>query len=206
MSWARTIDLYLNLSRTHGNVLMRSETDPTAAVVPQWVEGDRFTLRLHLFETLASGSLSRVELAENSVILLGARVKRGRGVLLFGAGGFAEVDNDGDKHYEATVNLCTAELVDAFGTEQAIQVAVDVEIQNADDTSRLSLPFLVNVVRQARAGSEVDPPADSAPNYGFRFKEDGAGGRLFQLKAKDTGKFHTVFMNGGQFAKGPAED
>jgi hypothetical protein len=206
MTWARTIDLYLNLDRTAGNVLMRSASDPTGAVPPVWVEGDTFTLRLHLLRPTGSGGLSRQTLASDDVILLGARVKRGRGVLLFSAGEFSEETVDGVEVYQAQVNLNTAELVDAFGLEQILQVAIDVEIQNAADTARLSVPFLVNVIRQARAGSEVDPPAVSAANHGFRFKADGAGGLLFQLKDKATGKYHTTFLNSGQLAKGPAED
>lgn len=219
MSWDSAQEIYLNLSQPRGPALLASPQDPTDSPPPTWILGDAFTLRLRLYSLNGGGQPQQTTLAVGDQIFLGGRIKRGTGDLLFNAQGFTATTDGTDTYYETTVDLNTTELAAALSGRQTLQVLVDIEIQNAANTRRRTLVLVANILAQAYDPADTDP-TPGTPEYpaamslvlremvgaGFRFKDDGAGNLLFQLKTADTGKFRTVFFNAGVLAWGPEED
>ncbi len=231
MALLRRVDLYLNNARTPGNVLLTSLTDGSAPAVPAWIEDDKFLLRLRFCDLAEAvgGKATPTALEDDNVIVLAGKKTRGTGARLFEAANFVKVTGaGGDVYYQTVLKLNTVPMGAAWGTgESQMTVYVDVEIQapasdGGDEPDKLTYQFPVTIVRQSYDGddsvAEEDVPSYPAAellvmkapvNGGYRFKSDGAGGLIFQLKNGTTGKFHAVFVDGEEGAEaltiGPGE-
>lgn len=238
MPLLRRVDLYLNNDRTPGNVLLSSLTDQTPPSAPAWIEDDKFLVRLRFCDRPATvgGRATPTELDADNVIVLAGKKVRGTGATLFNATSFIKVvvpageDTPADVYYQAVLNLNTGALDSAWAPgESQMTVHVDVEVQapasdGGDDPDRITYQFPVTIVRQSYDGDEgteveAGDPVYPAPemlvvkqpvNGAYRFKSNGAAGILFQVKNGTTGKFHTLFVVGGEGAEvltiGPGED
>jgi hypothetical protein len=147
MSFQRTLNLFVNLSSPGGPgssmLRSRSPNDLLSYAVP-FVFGDCFTLALWFLTPDPYGvDDSAVETVDGS-ILVGGRAAPG-GDLLFAASGFQQVGSGNTRHYEAVLNLNTAALREAIGTSATLAVIVDIELQNADNSRRMTYQFLAVV-------------------------------------------------------------
>lgn len=204
MTFARVFDLYIDTAAAGGpNPLLQATNGSPLTIPVSWVQADCFTLRLHFRSLNGFGvTTTAVALAAGDEIVLAAKAAVADSTLLFNAMGFTEVTGGGDTYYQATLDLNTTELDTAL-TGSTLTALVDVEVQNADNTARLTFRFSVTIVAQAY-DDEADPtpgtptyPAPSAvmvknPSGGsYRYHEGN-----FQIYNATTTKWYTLFVTG----------
>ena len=217
--WTRQIDLFFNIDRTPGAILLKDLSGQSPAPRPAWVEADKFLARLWFLKPSGNfGSVADVyTLGDGDGITLSGKAA---GTLLFCSQDWAPVIDAGITHYEALVDLNTVALLAAV-TTQAIVITAEIEVRNNDNSQRLSGEFDLQLLPQVYAGESNPTPATplypaavdvvtKAPALGgYRFKSDGAGGSLFQVKSATSGKFHSLLVSGAPGAEaltiGPPE-
>lgn len=193
MSWDRTIDLYLDVAKqaTGENPLLSVDGSSwRAGGLPVFVVGDHLTLRL-AFVSFSSGVMSRVEVPAGAAIVFAAKSKADlvTGDVLFAAADFTASGTGETLLYEAQLDLNTAELVAAL-TTASLDVRCDVEVQNADNSRRITLQFdAVARLQVYDDGAALPLPVD-APRA-FRI-DDGE----LQLWNPDQSKWHSVYIRG----------
>jgi len=156
------LDLFINLAAGPGGSLLHSAANLTRGANPVWSQNDKFTLRLWF---LTPGATSfdpptLTALADDAVIVLGGRPAADLDAdgLLFSATSFTKGDDGGGPFYATDLNLNTASLGTALTGQTHLAVLVDVEIQNADNTERLTVPqFAVTILRDVVRGDEGVP-------------------------------------------------
>ncbi len=165
MAFERAVDLYLNTRLTPGLILLKSKTDPSPPPALQWIQGDRFLLRLWFLEPSATiGQPPAVQsVPAGSTLKFAGKASPGDPSLLFLAPSFTEVGAGDDLHYEATLDLNTVELENAFQAANTITATCDVEVRDAGNTERITFQFTVTVHEQIYRGDESDPVPASPP-------------------------------------------
>lgn len=165
MSWQRYFRLDLNVNEPTNPLLEQGLSAARSNL--QWTQADTFLLRIYLRSTGQLGEASTSQaLPAGSAIVLGAKETVNNEVqttLLFSATSFTEVVDGDDTYYEAELDLNTTPLNDLFGSKGTVTVQVDVEIQDAGNTRRLTLRFPVTIGKQAYANESSPTPAE--PSY-----------------------------------------
>jgi hypothetical protein len=163
MNWDRSIDLFVNVGMTPDYVLLASRGALQAAEMPVLVSGDTHPIRLWLLKPAAPGTPPLdLALAVGDQIIVSGRKSDGS-ELLFVATDFVRVDDADGLHFEGTLNLKSQMLADAFGSDTAILVTVQVEIENSGNTAGRSRQFRARINKGIYNG-EFDP-TPVAPAY-----------------------------------------
>ena len=163
MSYTRTFDLYINLAAGPAGPLLASSASLATGPKPIWNQNDKFTLRLWFLTP--AGSINTpptiTALDDGAVIALGARpaANLDNDGLLFSASAFtATTDGDGNPYYYADLNLNTEALGTALTGQKSLMVLVDLQVQNAGNTERLTVPqFAATILRDVIRGDEGVP-------------------------------------------------
>jgi hypothetical protein len=194
-------NLYIDFTNPGAeNVLLQGTQSSPIQRTLNWVNGDVFAVRLWFRTPGALGAASVfAALDAGSVIVMAGKTSLTSATLVFAAASFAEGTSGGETYYESECSLNTAALAAAVaGSTNAVPVYVDVEVQNADNSRRLTWRFLINVTRQAYEGTE-DIPATSpqavalnSPAGGLQKCIDG----VWHIKNVDTGKWHPYWLEG----------
>ncbi len=172
-SWDRTLDITINTSSLRGSPLVRNPSDATPVEVIEIIARDTFPLRLLFVQSTGNlgSSLQGVRIEEGATIVLGAKALNNLGgeSLLFFAEDFIEGgDEETGFHYTSILNTNTetvATLINALsGNNRSIQIIVDIEIRNIDNSERTTLQFLGLLKADALRGTE-GVPSDSDPPY-----------------------------------------
>lgn len=175
MSFSRVINLYLNLDANAGNPLVSGLSNKEVRATPQFIQGD--TALVRIWPRAETGNATapletyRLATGTNPVLAGKSAAALSAATLLFSALTWAEhnteEDDSGDWYYEAELNLNTTELDAAItalsGTATSLAVKCDIELQNADNTQRLTFQFDGSVLRQVYDG-EADP-TPGTPDY-----------------------------------------
>ena len=185
---------------------------------PSMVSGDVCEVHIYFRQRAAIlSAATSIALAEDAVVVLAGKKTSAltAASLLFCCDAFAKQVAGTTTYYVGTLSLNTTELATALGTANYLDVTVDVEVQNADNSARITYQFAARIQRQAYAG-EGDPqpgtpvyPAPSAlavnaPAGGLHRCHNG----VWQVRNVDTGKWRTWFLSGSpdQITFGPEED
>lgn len=204
MSWGRTIDLYYDVEFTGSSPLLAiSASSVSQGAAPQLVAGDHLDLRIFLRRKTSAGALEALSLpAGFAMIFAGKLVSSSApsGDLLFSATSFTETGTGDDLHYAADLNLNTTDLLAAVSGKGSITARCDLQIQNADNSRRVTLQADFTVRNQAYAGEGA--PEDGDPEYplpaqiALREPEGGNyqidGGTNIQFKNLETDAFETI--------------
>ena len=152
------LDLHLDINAAYGRVLLTSATDSSLRQpAPSIVAGDAMPVRLYFWSRSSTGTLTAADPGETSVILFSARpagVPSGSD-LLFLCDNFTETETG---VWDGSLSLATAELAAHLATAPAGAKIItgEVEIQNADDTQRLSYQF--DLTARAQVYDNQDTP------------------------------------------------
>lgn len=210
--FSRTLDLFIDTAKPGGLAcLLEGAQGAARQTALSLVQGDDFTVRL-FFRTVPDGiytASTAVELDAGAELVMAGKADLEETTLLFSATGFtADEDEDLGAFYSARLNLNTSELEEALdGEEDALTVYVDVEVQNADNSRRLTYRFTLTVEQQVYDG-EADP-TPGTPDYpspsAVMVKNPVGGSYRFhagnlQFWNADTAKWHTWFPSGAEGA------
>ncbi|WP_448579277.1 hypothetical protein [Thermosphaera sp.] len=158
--------LYIDADRPGGrSCLLEGKTSAPLGDTPRVVQADAFVLKLYFRKRMSAGSPSTPAPVSPSAIILAAKRADDLSAttLLFSAADFSPAGEGDDRHYEAILNLHTPEMDAAFGTDKTMLARVDIELQNADNTRRLTYQFDLTVVRQVYGGEAT--PTPGTPPY-----------------------------------------
>jgi len=174
----RTRTLYVDVDAVPGvNVLLQPDSPNPLNTQTAFVQGDRFTLRVAFMKRKPPeevGGLDGVvyqELAAGDVLVLAGR-EGGNvvfGQTLFVADGFVKVVVEEDEaeriFYEAVCNLHTTAIARLFQERRTttMAIAVDLEVQNAGNTERVTYRFGATLLSEAYQGEE--PPEEAGLLY-----------------------------------------
>lgn len=180
-------------------------------------QGDISTLKLWLLtetgETLTPFAVAAMD-AEYTHISVAARAATDLDEeLLFSATLFAEVGEDDELHYEATLSLNTEQIAELFtsDTMKTVAALLDIELSNDAGDKRLTVvgQWPVTIQRDLYAGTE-GVPTDGEPAYpaadaiALKAPTDGGyriHGVNLQLWNTTQGKYQTVFLVGAAGAE-----
>lgn len=225
MELERAIDLYVNADISAGQRLFTTATSANPLAAWQATAGDRFILRVHwrLRAQAQSAPTVPAKLPAGAQMVIGVKPANALGGdLLAFVEEFTEVEDDGVFHYEAIANFNTSEILAAFNGQSSLRCQADLEIQNADNTKRLTHRLPLNIFQQAYSGLEGEPVDGDPPypppgqvvvknpeNGAYRIKET-EDGVFLQFWNPVTEKYHTLYPNGPEEALttawGPGED
>lgn len=158
--------LYIDADRPGGlSCLLQGKTSSAVSETPRAVQGDEFLLQLYFRKRGSPSAASTAATVSPAAIVFAAKKADNLGAttLLFSTAAFAPAGEGDDARYEAVLNLNTPELDAAFGTEKTVTARVDVELQNADNSRRLTYQFDWFISRQAYAGEAT--PTPGTPTY-----------------------------------------
>jgi hypothetical protein len=178
----RVISLYLDITKPGGvQPLLSGKSSTEISATPSFILGDKFTLALYFRNPSAGITTASTPIEISGAIALGAKATADLDAteFLFSASGFAETGADDDLRYEAALDLNTKELIAAMGTDDTLDVTVDIEVQDAGNTERLTFQFAAQIRRQALIGTEAGPT--SAPSL-FEYYTDGDGLHCLRIK------------------------
>ncbi|MCX6996520.1 MAG: hypothetical protein NTV49_05420 [Kiritimatiellaeota bacterium] len=161
MSFNLYSDLFLNVAAPGGAAcLLEGKTSSTRQVKPSFMQADCFPLNLYFRTpgTLGSNSTA-VELAALTIVL-GAKAldDLDAATLLFSASGFVAIGEGDELHYQAVLDLNTAEIVAALGSAKSMTARVNVEVETAGNAQRLTYQFDVTIQAQAYGGEAAPTP------------------------------------------------
>ncbi len=180
-------------------------------------QGDRFTISLWLLDETGS-AVTPLEVAamdaDYTHISVAARATADLDEdLLFSATAFAEVGEDDELHYEATLNLNTEQIAALFtsDTTKTAAALLDIELSNDAGDKRLTVvgQWPVTIQRDIYIGDEVapddaDPAYPAADAIALKAPTDG-GYRIhnnnFQLWNPTQGKYQTIYITGAAGAE-----
>lgn len=169
MTWTRQMNLYLNVDAvgSAGSPLLDVQADAVspASTGPQFIRGDKFALNIY-FRQFSSGAWTGVELGATDAIAFVGKLadELDDGDALFSAVSFSKVGSGTSAYYTATLDLNTSELATALATATSIEIVVDCEVQNADNSERATLQFDATVAEQGYVGTE-GVPTEGDPAY-----------------------------------------
>lgn len=218
-TFERALDLFLNMRQSERVRLFASSTSAVELPSLTLVEGDAFTLRLHPRQRGATQTspTEAVDLPVGTSIVAALKDKDALdGDLLAKAEGFTEASLGDDTWQQATFNLNTTELLAAVDGRSRLECRLDIEIQNTDNSERVTFQIPVIVIAEAFGADDADPTA-ADPGYpakenlvlgypadgNYRFK----GGTDFQIReTAPTPGYRTVWLEGGQLQFGPLDE
>lgn len=194
MTWSRTISIYIDIDRPGGQACVLNGTQGGYRASPHgFMQGDKFTLRVYP-RTVSSGIgalTTSVQLAAGSKVVFSAKASAASSTTLFG---IEELEAPGSPtdpyYYEGLLDLNTAELATALGSAQSLNVVADVEIQNADNSERLS--FRIPITITAQVYDNELPPV--APGSELEIIGGVAYFEKIMLKS-DSGLYHEVTLH-----------
>lgn len=181
-TFARVISLYVDVTKPGGlQPLLSGKSSTEIASSPSFVLGDKFTLALYFREPSSGITTASTAIEISGAIALGAKATADLDAtaLLFSASSFSAAGESDDLRYEAALNLNTAELAAAMEGADTLDVTIDIEVQNAGNSERLTFQFAAQIKRQALTGTEAGPT--SLPSL-FEAFTDEAGLHCFRLK------------------------
>ena len=159
MSFNLDGNLFIDLDAPGGLAcLLDGKSSSTLSGKPTFLHADCFPLNLYFRERNGQGTPSdAIELAALNIVL-GAKLLSDLSgdTLLFSASGFALVGAGDDLHYQALLDLNTAELATALDGVKSVTARVNIELENPDNSRRLSYQFDV-VIQEQAYGGEADP-------------------------------------------------
>lgn len=157
--------LFIDVDRPGGlSCLMDGRASSALQDTPRVAQSDIFLLKLYFRKRGATTAPSTTaDVDPGAIVFAGKKADNlGALTLLFSAIDFVAVGAEDDAHYEAVLDLTSDELSGAFGTEKSITARVDVELQNGDNTRRLTYQFDMIVSRQAYGGEANPMPGTPA--------------------------------------------
>lgn len=184
----RQINLFIDSGLPGGAAcLLEGRTDSRPNQVPNWMQGDKFTLNVFFRCRAESEATTSVELAAGfGLVLCGkARADLASGNVLFLSDTWSRVVAGDDVCYATTVDLGTdniSELFNKADSGDSIEVAVDLEYQGPGNVDRSTFRFMIMLCRQGYQGSEVSP----TPSQTYRIASPG--GIVYQLSVTDDGR------------------
>jgi hypothetical protein len=161
--WTPAIAFYLDVDAVGGLAcLLEAKTSSLLSDTPSLVQGDCVNVQLYFRKRAASpgGNSEARTLAAGSKLYLAAKLPADLddGDPLFSASSFAAEGSDDDACYQALLNLDTEEVAEAFAAAEAayLDLYLDVEVQNADNSERVTFRFALRLLQQVYAG-EAEP-------------------------------------------------
>lgn len=160
----RAFNLYLNSTLPGGrNALLEGTSSNPPNVIPSFMEGDRFALRLY-FRVPVLGALSTpIDLAANYSLVLSGKLN---GSLKTSPELFRTSDwVKGGDYYEGVLDLNTPAMLAAMATETGDDIAVAIDIEYRDQFNQERMTFRADVIvsRQVYAGGMA--PSTLATTY-----------------------------------------
>jgi hypothetical protein len=160
----KTADVLLDLEGPQYPAHLPASLTNSSGVRLQFVAGDCLLLRLWLTrparEYRQPASLCR----NDGGIAFALKRSATDDTLLAQAGGW-ELASDGGEHYEATFDLNTEEIAAAFsGTATSLSARLNIELQNPDNTLRITFASEVQIMRDSYQGTET-APVPATPAY-----------------------------------------
>jgi len=166
MTWARTIDLYINVDAV-ADPLIDPDTDGVrAAPTPILIAGDNLTIKLHLVQwDSGDQEWDTIAIPAGYVLVLGAKPRDtiNQDDLIFSCLTFTETGEAGSEVYTGSLDLLTTELQTALGTSASLTARIDIELQDSTNAARASWQFDVTVRQQAYRGDEGEPTSGNPP-------------------------------------------
>jgi hypothetical protein len=168
MSFNLEQDLFIDIDAPGGAAcLLDGKSSNGLQNSPTYIQADCFPLHLYFRARNGAGTPSdNIDLATLN-ILLGAMVAPADASEIFSANSFVSgVDADGDTYYAAALNLDTTELATALSGKKSITATVTLEIENPDNSARLSYQFQVTIQATTSGATSPTPatPAYPAPS------------------------------------------
>jgi hypothetical protein len=169
-AWTKRIALYIDVDSAGSSPLLSGKSSSRLSSKPVFIQGD--TVRLELwFRSLSTSPLNAstvVEIPAGSALAVAAKESTDLDAktVLFSASGFAQDGSGDDLCYYAALNLNTQEIDALFDEETGslLDIKVDVELQNADNSDRLTFQFDASLKQQVYDGEPATTPG-TPPYY-----------------------------------------
>jgi hypothetical protein len=169
-AWTKRIALYIDVDSAGGAPLLSAKSSTRLSTNPAFMQGDKVRLELW-FRSLASSPLNAstvAELAAGSKIAVAAKLASAldSATVLFSAFDFSLDGSGDDICYYADLDLNTQEIDDVFSEQAAASadIKVDIEVQNSDNTDRLTFQF-DGTLKQQVYDNEPSTTPGTPPNY-----------------------------------------
>lgn len=159
-------NLYIDVDAPGGlPCLLSGKNSSGITTAPTYIFADCFPLNLYFRTRNGVGTASTAVGLASLNIVVGAKLLSNLSAtsLLFSASDFVAVGTDDDLHYQAVLDLDKTELATALGSNKNITARVNVEVENADNSRRLTYQF--DVVIQAQAYGGESSPTPGTPIY-----------------------------------------
>ena len=201
-------DIYLDRGKPGGqSCVLNGTSSSLAAANHQLIQGDKLRLRVHFRTVAGFGTASTsVTLDAGDVMVLAGKLATTPGAAdaLFSCSSFVQGATGSNDYYEGVVDLNTTELATALTSVLYVDCSIDIEIQNAANTERLSYRVTARVHKQAYAGTEGttagSPPypasgevAVKSPTGGMQKEISG----VWRTKDIVTGLWHLIYIENG---------
>jgi len=168
--WTKRIALYVDVDSAGGAPLLSGKSSTRLSSKPTFIQGDKVRLELW-FRSLASSPLNAstvAELVAGSKMAVAAKQsgELDSDKVLFSAFDFALDGTGDDICYYADLDLNTQEIDDVFTEEDeaTADIKVDIEVQNSDNTDRLTFQFDATLKQQVYDNEPPTTPG-TPPNY-----------------------------------------
>ncbi len=203
----QVLNLYLDINSPGANSnLLNGTSNVLVSNRPNWVSGDKFYLRLW-FRTKGTlgGTSTSYTLQAGSALVAAGKSDLTATDVLFSATGFVEQTSGTEVYYEAILDLNTTQLATALTSVGSVSVYLDVEVQNSDNSRRLTWRNTITVTKQAYSGTEVatdgNPPYPSAASLALNTPAGGLQkciSGVWHIKNVTTGLWHPYWLEGNQ--------
>ena len=178
--WVKKSALYIDVSKAGGAAcLLTKKASTLASAKPVYIQGDKFRQELYFRQVAAStlNASSTVELPAGSKVVFSGKLNTqlDSETLLFSCFDFVADGAGDDLCYYAELDLGGSELFNYFdqNDETSADVLIDIEVQNSDNTDRLTFQFAATVKQQVYdtepATEPGTPPHYNAPECEARF-------------------------------------
>ena len=164
---SKAYELFINGNLPGGrDALLKSKTDGNAiSEKPVWMQGDKCLLHLYFRAPGEPGANSTsLDLGESFSMVLSGALPAAPTVPLFSVSDWAK-KGEADYYYEGVLDLATNPLETAFAADTSateLKVAVDIEVRDPGDTTRITYRANLSISRQTYAG-QAAPGAVALP-------------------------------------------
>ena len=151
-----------------GSPLLAGKSSSRLSGSPCWIQGDKAPLQLY-FRSVADSPLNgstAMELAAGSAIVIEGKLVADLGKAdseaLFSASAFTASGAGDDLYYGAVLDLNGPKITTAFATSKNVPltVRVDVDVQDAGNTTRLKFQFEITLKKKVYEGDPLALPVD----------------------------------------------
>jgi len=164
-TWNKELALYIDADAPEGALCLLDGLSSTTRQASLYLlQGDKLTIKL-VFQRRADSLLNaaeNVELPMGAVIVLAGNPSPSLDSedLLFSATDFVRAVSDDIVYYSATLDLNTLEIRELFLQEEATElpIKIDIEIENADNTERVTFQFDAVLKQQVYSGQANPTP------------------------------------------------